>query len=96
MIWTNTVQVTGHLGYELGLLTCNDTTPVVNSTISFTGTLLYDGQGISDKWVILYNSTDQTSWTEFAQARTNSTGYYQASYVFPIVGSMYFKGGFTS
>ncbi len=94
----NIITVTGHQGYELGPLTCNNTDPVVNSTITFTGYLLSDGQGIAAKVVKLYNTTTPAvlaSWTECGQGTTNSTGYYNMTYVFPIKGEMYFKGGYT-
>jgi hypothetical protein len=94
-IYTPIIDVTGVQGYQLGGFTCNNTSPVVNTTISFTGYLLYNSQGIAGKLVILYNSTDGVTYTQCGNATTNSTGYWTVNYIFPIIGMMHFKGAFT-
>lgn len=94
-IWSNTVTVSPHQ-YALGTLSVDNPNPNLNATVTFTGTLLYDGQGIQNIWVILYNSTDQTAWTECGQGKTNSTGYYTVPYQVTQNNTMYFKAGYTT
>ena len=67
---------------------------VINTTVSFFGTLQFDGEGVGNKTVYLLENINATSWVNIMSNTTDNNGLFQFTVNRTSLGTIQYKAGF--
>lgn len=92
-IFTNTVEeVVSEYTFEP--LVKDGSKVVLNTDVTFNGTLKFGGEGIGGQTVYLLQNINSTSWVKIMTNTTDSTGLFRFTVNRTSLGTIQYKAGF--